>query len=230
MDYTYKSITFGTFGAFGSGTWDVIERACDPRMHPDAMGDYESTTLGDVQPRSATLFFLWASLYSEPMSACSVALALGDSGIVRRVALPQALAHSSVLGRSLAVRSRFGAEPLIRIAQKWAIFGRLSLRGCRRRRFARVVAASSRQTNIASMANPVFPSCFHSLMPVQNNSAERSTLFDVITSSQQLRLLACVPHTLMLCFVGMTELFYPVRVRNSLSSWTATSANGSTKQ
>eukprot|EP01046_Picozoa_sp_COSAG06_P080743 COSAG06_NODE_27987_length_582_cov_6.060041_1_plen_43_part_10 len=33
--YTYKSITFGTFGAFGSGTWDVIERACDPRTHPD---------------------------------------------------------------------------------------------------------------------------------------------------------------------------------------------------
>ena len=41
LDYTYKSITFGTFGAFGSGTWDVIERACDPRTHPDAAGDYD---------------------------------------------------------------------------------------------------------------------------------------------------------------------------------------------
>eukprot|EP01046_Picozoa_sp_COSAG06_P025041 COSAG06_NODE_2079_length_7643_cov_20.586957_8_plen_232_part_00 len=41
LDYTYKSITFGTFGAFGSGTWDVIERACDPRTHPDATGDYD---------------------------------------------------------------------------------------------------------------------------------------------------------------------------------------------
>ena len=40
-DYTYKAITFGTFGAFGSGTWDVIERACDPRTHPDATGDYD---------------------------------------------------------------------------------------------------------------------------------------------------------------------------------------------
>ena len=41
LDYTYKSITFGTFGAFGSGTWDVIERACDPRTHPGATGDYD---------------------------------------------------------------------------------------------------------------------------------------------------------------------------------------------
>ena len=41
LDYTYKSITFGTFGAFGSGTWDVIERACDSRTHPDATGDYD---------------------------------------------------------------------------------------------------------------------------------------------------------------------------------------------
>ena len=41
LDYAYKSITFGTFGAFGSGTWDVIERACDPRTHPDATGDYD---------------------------------------------------------------------------------------------------------------------------------------------------------------------------------------------
>ena len=41
LDYAYKSITFGTFGAFGSGTWDVIERACDPRTHPDATDDYD---------------------------------------------------------------------------------------------------------------------------------------------------------------------------------------------
>ena len=36
LDYAYKSITFGTFGAFGSGTWDVIERACDPRRRSAA--------------------------------------------------------------------------------------------------------------------------------------------------------------------------------------------------
>ena len=77
--------------------WDVIELVTQGRT--------PTTTLGVVQLRSATLFFLWASLYSEPMPACSVALALGDGGIVRRIAMPQALALSSVLGRSLVSMS-----------------------------------------------------------------------------------------------------------------------------
>ena len=60
-----------------------------------------TTTLGGGQPPSATSFFLWASLFSEPMSACSAALALGGGGIVRRIASPQAPALSSALGGSL---------------------------------------------------------------------------------------------------------------------------------
>ena len=60
-----------------------------------------TTTLGGGQPRNATSFFLWASLFSEPMSACSAALALGGGGIVRRIASPQAPALSSALGGSL---------------------------------------------------------------------------------------------------------------------------------
>jgi hypothetical protein len=49
-----------------------------------------TTTLGGGQLRSATSFILWASLFSEPMSTCSAALALGGGGIVRRIASPQA--------------------------------------------------------------------------------------------------------------------------------------------
>ena len=59
------------------------------------------TTLGGGQLRNATSFFLWASLFSEPMPACSAALALGGGGIVRRIASPQAPALSSALGGSL---------------------------------------------------------------------------------------------------------------------------------
>ena len=36
----YKSVTFGTFGSFGSGTWSVISVACDPSTHPRASDDY----------------------------------------------------------------------------------------------------------------------------------------------------------------------------------------------
>eukprot|EP01046_Picozoa_sp_COSAG06_P043109 COSAG06_NODE_5600_length_3369_cov_71.800306_1_plen_301_part_00 len=45
----------------------------------------------------------WRRVYcsSEPMSACSAALALGGGGIVRRIASPQAPALSSALGGSL---------------------------------------------------------------------------------------------------------------------------------
>ena len=60
-----------------------------------------TTTLGGGQARNATSFFLWASLFSEPMSACSAALALGGGGIVRRIASPQAPALSSAMGGSL---------------------------------------------------------------------------------------------------------------------------------
>jgi hypothetical protein len=62
---------------------------------------HATTTLGGGHLRSATSFFLWASLFSEPMSACSAALALGGGGIVRRIASPQAPALSSALGGSL---------------------------------------------------------------------------------------------------------------------------------
>ena len=68
---------FGTFHAF----WD--------------------RAVGGGRRRSGTSFFLWASLCSEPMSACSAALALGGGGIVRRIASPQAPALSSALGGSL---------------------------------------------------------------------------------------------------------------------------------
>ena len=60
-----------------------------------------TTTLGGARRQSGTSFFLWASLFSEPMSACSAALALGGGGIVRRIASPQAPALSSALGGSL---------------------------------------------------------------------------------------------------------------------------------
>ena len=60
-----------------------------------------TTTLGGARRRSGTSSFLWASLYSEPMPACSAALALGGGGIVRRIASPQAPALSSALGGSL---------------------------------------------------------------------------------------------------------------------------------
>ena len=40
LDLHYKSVTFGTFGSFGSGTWSVITVACDPSTHPRACDDY----------------------------------------------------------------------------------------------------------------------------------------------------------------------------------------------
>ena len=60
-----------------------------------------TTTLGGARRRSGTSFFLWASLCSEPMSACSAALALGGGGTVRRIASSQDPALSSALGGSL---------------------------------------------------------------------------------------------------------------------------------
>ena len=38
-DAHYQSVTFGTFGSFGTGTWSVITKACDPTTHPKAMDD-----------------------------------------------------------------------------------------------------------------------------------------------------------------------------------------------
>ena len=36
----YQSVTFGTFGSFGTRTWSVITKACDPASHPKAIDDY----------------------------------------------------------------------------------------------------------------------------------------------------------------------------------------------
>ena len=41
LDLNYHSFTFGTFGAFGPGTWKVIKTVCDPETHPHAHGDYD---------------------------------------------------------------------------------------------------------------------------------------------------------------------------------------------
>ena len=40
LDLVYESVTFGTFGSFGSGTWSVIAKACDPATHPKARDDF----------------------------------------------------------------------------------------------------------------------------------------------------------------------------------------------
>ena len=37
LDLHYKSVTFVTFGSFGSGTWSIITQACDPLTHPKAI-------------------------------------------------------------------------------------------------------------------------------------------------------------------------------------------------
>ena len=39
IDMHYQSVTFGTFGSFGTGTWSVITKACDPTTHPKARDD-----------------------------------------------------------------------------------------------------------------------------------------------------------------------------------------------
>ena len=39
IDMHYQSVTFGTFGSFGTGTWSVITKACDPTTHPKATDD-----------------------------------------------------------------------------------------------------------------------------------------------------------------------------------------------
>ena len=39
LDLHYEAVTFGTFGSFGTGTWDVISKACDPSTHPKARDD-----------------------------------------------------------------------------------------------------------------------------------------------------------------------------------------------
>jgi len=33
------SLTFGTFGSFGGGTWRLITKARDPTAHPKAVSD-----------------------------------------------------------------------------------------------------------------------------------------------------------------------------------------------
>ena len=39
LELHYESVTFGTFGSFGTGTWRVITKACDPATHPRTPGD-----------------------------------------------------------------------------------------------------------------------------------------------------------------------------------------------
>jgi hypothetical protein len=39
LPYGYMSLTFGTFGSFGEGTWRLITKACDPTTHPKAVSD-----------------------------------------------------------------------------------------------------------------------------------------------------------------------------------------------
>ena len=39
LQYGYMSLTFGTFGSFGEGTWRLITKACDPTTHPKAVSD-----------------------------------------------------------------------------------------------------------------------------------------------------------------------------------------------
>ena len=39
LPYGYMSLTFGTFGSFGEGTWRLITKACDPATHPKAVSD-----------------------------------------------------------------------------------------------------------------------------------------------------------------------------------------------
>ena len=40
IDMHYESITFGTFGSFGTGTWRIITKACDHTTHPKALDDF----------------------------------------------------------------------------------------------------------------------------------------------------------------------------------------------
>ena len=40
LDLHYESVTFGTFGSFGTGTWGIITKACDPTTHPKGLGEF----------------------------------------------------------------------------------------------------------------------------------------------------------------------------------------------
>ena len=72
LDLHYKSVTFGTFGSFGSGTWSVISVACDPLTHPRASDDYNPWN--SPGPKRDFTLSLLASPYSEPIPACCVML------------------------------------------------------------------------------------------------------------------------------------------------------------
>eukprot|EP01046_Picozoa_sp_COSAG06_P004211 COSAG06_NODE_174_length_21223_cov_8.836158_12_plen_195_part_00 len=82
--------------------WDKLRRILPNNQDVREDQHYDDYNNFLCRLQSATSFFLWASLFSEPMSACSAALALGGGGIVRRIASPQAPALSSALGGSLA--------------------------------------------------------------------------------------------------------------------------------
>ena len=45
LPYHFSAITFGTFGAFGTGTWRLINTACDEATHPKALDDYDPWSL-----------------------------------------------------------------------------------------------------------------------------------------------------------------------------------------
>eukprot|EP01051_Picozoa_sp_SAG22_P027947 SAG22_NODE_9615_length_579_cov_0.933333_1_plen_72_part_10 len=52
------SLTFGTFGSFGTGTWALINKACDPNTHPKAVPDCDPWRLpGPMRDFILTLGF-----------------------------------------------------------------------------------------------------------------------------------------------------------------------------
>ena len=47
LDLNAQAMTFGSFGSFGTGTWNVITTACNPDRHPRATGDFDPWNLPD---------------------------------------------------------------------------------------------------------------------------------------------------------------------------------------
>ena len=47
MDLHAQAMTFGSFGSFGKGTWNVINTVCNPDRHPHATGDFDPWNLPD---------------------------------------------------------------------------------------------------------------------------------------------------------------------------------------
>ena len=47
LDLHAQAMTFGSFGSFGKGTWNVINTVCNPDRHPHATGDFDPWNLPD---------------------------------------------------------------------------------------------------------------------------------------------------------------------------------------